>query len=83
MKEMENKEEAKKPTSPWGYLMMAALLLAVLSLGIYIGLTKGDTMNTLASHISSQGWAIITIVLLFVMFICSRMFKKRNKTIYK
>ena len=80
---MENKEESKKPMNPWGYVMMTTLLLAVLSIGIYIGLTKGDMMNTLASHISSEGWAIIAAVLLAAMFISSRIFKKRNKSVYK
>ena len=80
---MDNKEEPKKPTSPWGYIMMIALLLAVLSIGIFIGMAKGDTLNTIASHISSNGWTVIAVVLLFVMFIASRMFKNRDKSKYK
>ena len=80
---MENREEPKKPTSPWGYVMMTALLLAVLSEGIFIGMTKGDALNAIVSHVSSQGWSIISVVLLFVFFITSRIYKNRDKSKYR
>ena len=80
---MENKEEPKKPMNPWGYAMMTALLLAVLSAGIFIGMTKDDRLNTIVSHVSSQGWFVTTVVLLAVFYITSRMFKNRDKTKYR
>ena len=80
---MENKEEPKKPMNPWGYIMMAALLLAVLSAGIFIGMTKDDRLNAIASHVSSKGWFVTTVVLLAVFYITSRMFKNRDKTKYR
>ena len=80
---MENKEEPKKPMNPWGYAMMTALLLAVLSAGIFIGMTKDDRLNTIVSHVSSQGWLVTTVVLLAVFYITSRMFKKRDKSKYR
>jgi purine-cytosine permease-like protein len=80
---MENKEQPKKPMSPWGYIMMTALLLSVLSTGIFIGMSKGDMLNTIVSHVSSQGWAIVTVVLLFIYYITSRLFKNRDKSKYR
>jgi uncharacterized membrane protein (DUF2068 family) len=80
---MENKEEPKKPTSPWGYIMMTALLLAVLSVGIFIGLDNDDKLHSIVVHISSSGWLKISVGLLAVMFIASRMFKNRDKSKYK